>query len=73
MYRISINTRRNLAIVLASVAPALAFAQGDPFATAMTEITGKVETYGAALVGLAAVAVVFFVAIKYVKKISKAA
>ncbi len=45
----------------------------DPFEVAVTEVTGKVETYGAALVGVAAVAVVFFVAIKYVKKISKAA
>lgn len=45
----------------------------DPFDAAVTEVTTKVGTYGAALVGVAAAAVVFFVAIKYVKKISRAA
>lgn len=44
----------------------------DPFTTAMTEITGKVETYAGALVVLSAVAVVFMVAMKYVKKIPRA-
>lgn len=50
-----------------------AFAQTDPFTTATTQITEKINTYGAALVGIAAVGVVFWVGIKYVKKISGAA
>ena len=50
-----------------------AFAQSvDPFTAATTEITGKIETYGAALVGVAAVGVVFMVAMKYVKKLPRA-
>lgn len=51
-----------------------AFAQAaDPFTDAVTTITDKINTYGAALVGIAAVGVVFWVGIKYVKKISGAA
>ena len=51
-----------------------AFAQAaDPFTAAATTITDKINTYGAALVGIAAVGVVFWVGIKYVKKISGAA
>lgn len=51
-----------------------AFAQAaDPFSSAVTTITDKINTYGAALVGIAAVGVVFWVGIKYVKKISGAA
>ena len=64
------------AFLMASVAllSVPAFAQStDPFATAMTTVTGKVEDYAAALVGLAAVGVVFMIAIKYVKKIRGAA
>jgi len=50
-----------------------AFAQTtDPFEAAMTEATAKVGTYAAALVGLAAVGVVFMIAIKYVKRIPRA-
>lgn len=64
---------RNAGIVLASSLPVLAMAQTDPFTDAMSDVTTKVTSYGGALVGLAAVAVVFFVAIKYVKKITKAA
>lgn len=45
----------------------------DPFTSAVTTITDKINTYGAALVGIAAVGVVFWVGIKYVKKISGAA
>jgi len=45
----------------------------DPFSTAVTEVTGKISTYGAALVGLSAAGVVFMIAIKYVKKIRGAA
>ena len=51
-----------------------AFAQAaDPFSAAATTITEKINTYGVALVGIAAVGVVFWVGIKYVKKISGAA
>lgn len=58
----------------ASALPMLAHAQStDPFDTAVATITTKVGAYGAALVGLAAVGVVFYVAIKFVKKIPKAA
>lgn len=50
-----------------------AFAQVvDPFETAMTTATTKVTSYAGALVGLAAVAVIFMIAIKYVKKIPRA-
>lgn len=44
----------------------------DPFDTAMATATTKVGAYAAALVGLAAVAVVFMIAIKYVKRIPRA-
>ncbi|WP_038216666.1 hypothetical protein [Xenophilus azovorans] len=44
----------------------------DPFDAAVDTITTKVEAYGGALVGLAAVAVVFLVGVKYVKKIPRA-
>lgn len=53
--------------VLASATPA------DPFDSALANATDKVGDYGAALVGLAAVGVVFMIAIKYVKKIRGAA
>lgn len=57
----------------AGLASVGAFAQSpDPFDTAMATATAKVNSYAAALVGLAAVAVVFMIAIKYVKKIPKA-
>lgn len=50
-----------------------AFAQAtDPFDAALTNAQTKVEGYAAALVGLAAVAVVFMIAVKYVKKIPRA-
>lgn len=68
------NNLRNIVVGTASALGSVAaFAQGDPFTTAMTEVTGKVQGYGAALVGLAAVGVAFYVAIKFVKKIPKAA
>lgn len=52
----------------------VAFAQAtDPFDAAVDNITDKVETYGAALVGVAAVGVIFMVAMKYVKKLPRAA
>lgn len=49
------------------------FAQAiDPFDTAITTATTKVGAYAAALVGLSAVAVVFMIAMKYVKRIPRA-
>lgn len=63
-----------LSVAGMSLVPVLARAEGaDPFDAAITDITAKVTAYGGALVGVAAVAVAFFVAIKYVKKISRAA
>ena len=54
--------------------PSFAFAQAvDPFTTAVTDITAKIGTYGAALVGVSAVGVIFMVAMKYVKKLPRAA
>jgi len=44
----------------------------DPFDTALATATTKVGAYAAALVGLGAVAVVFMIALKYVKKIPRA-
>jgi outer membrane lipoprotein-sorting protein len=71
---------KNRAIALQAAAAVLllsatgAFAQAtDPFTTAMTEATSKVGTYAAALVGLSAVAVIFMIAMKYIKKIRGAA
>lgn len=61
------------AISTVLLAPAVVFASTtDPFTTAITDSTTKVGTYAAALVGLAAVAVGFMIAIKYVKKIVRA-
>lgn len=51
----------------------LAQAAADPFDAAILSITGKVGVYGAALVGLSAVGVLFMVAMKYVKRIPRAA
>lgn len=62
-----------LAASVLLVASVPAFAQTtDPFDTALTEATTKVGSYAAALVGLSAVAVVFMIAMKYVKKIPRA-
>ncbi len=64
--------RIGAAISSVALAPA-AFAQAaDPFDTALTTVTAKVTSYAGALVGLAAVAVVFMVAVKYVKKLPRA-
>lgn len=62
-------------VIAASVLPAFAFAQeaGDPFTAAITSATTSVSTYAAALVGLAAVSVIFMIGMKYVKKIRGAA
>lgn len=64
---------RAIGATLALAAPVAAFAQGDPFATALTDITAKVTTYGGGLIALAAVGVVFMVGVKYVKKLRGAA
>lgn len=62
-----------LALAVMLVVSAPAFAQTvDPFDTAMTEATTKVGAYAAALVGLSAVAVIFMIAMKYVKRIPRA-
>ena len=73
--RFVMNKIRNWgAATLATVVTSAAMAQAtDPFTTAVDEITTKVETYGLALVGLAAVGVVFMIAMKYVKKLRSAA
>lgn len=60
---------RELALVVGTSLPALAFAQGDPFATAAADVQEKITEYGGTLVAVAAVAIAFFVAIKYLKKI----
>lgn len=52
--------------------PAMA-QETDPFFTAANNTSAKVELYAAALVGITAVSVIFFVAMKYVKKIPRAA
>ena len=68
--------RIGAAVSAAVFLPAVAFAQStptDPFDTAMTAMTTKVGAYAAALVGLAAVSVGFMIAIKYVKKLPRAA
>jgi len=62
------------AVAIGAFVPMLASAQtADPFDTALSNATTKVTAYAGALVGLAAVAVVFMIAIKYVKRIPKAA
>lgn len=53
-----------------------AFAQSttgaDPFDTALATVTASTTKYASALVGVAAIAVVFMIAIKYVKKLPRA-
>jgi hypothetical protein len=62
------------ALVLGSIAASPAFAAADAaFTTAMTSTMADIATYGAALVGAAAVGVGFMIAMKYVKKIPRAA
>lgn len=70
----SFVSAKSAAVGAALVLPAMAFAQAaDPFTSAADDIKAKVATYGAELVVVAAVGVVFMVAIKYVKKIARAA
>jgi len=69
----NIISGRSALVALAATAPVLSFAQAtDPFDTALATATTKVTSYAGALVGLAAVSVVFMIAIKYVKKLPKA-
>lgn len=64
---------KSLALAVALFVSSPVFAQTvDPFDTAMTEATTKVGAYAAALVGLSAVAVIFMIAMKYVKRIPRA-
>lgn len=66
--------RKGTAAVTTALLSAAAFAQtADPVVTAMTDISGKVSTYAAALVGVAIVGVGFMVGIKYIKKARGAA
>lgn len=68
------SIRARLALVPVSLFCAVAaHAQSvDPFTTALEDATEKVGSYAAALVGLSAVAVVFMIAMKYVKRIPRA-
>lgn len=54
------------------VASAAAMADTTAFTSAVTSATSDIGTYGAALVGVAAVGVGFSIGIKYVKKIHRA-
>lgn len=57
-----------------ALGPVAAFAQASSaFTDAVSSASADIATYGAALVGVSAVGVVFMVAIKYVKKIRGAA
>lgn len=62
-----------MSIIVAGFLPS-AFAQsaGDPFDIAVAATSTKIASYGGALVGVAAVGVIFMVAMKYVKKIPRA-
>lgn len=71
-----LHTIRKIALPVVLVAgPVAAFAQDSSaaFNSAIQSASADIATYGAALVGVAAVGVVFMVAIKYVKKIRGAA
>lgn len=59
------------AAAISGLFTAAAYAQSDPFATTVSEVKTKIGEYGAALVGVAAVGVIFSIAIKYVKKIPR--
>ena len=68
------NAARISSVVSTAFLAPLAFAQAatDPFDTALATVTAKVTSYAGALVGVAAIAVVFMVAVKYVKKLPRA-
>lgn len=64
------------AIATTAMLSCAAFAQTtggtDPFDTALSQVTTSTTKYASALVGVAAIAVVFMIAIKYVKKLPRA-
>ena len=68
------KTVRAAALVSGAMLSGAVFAQSvtDPFEAALSTVTTKVTSYAGSLVGLAAVAVVFMVAIKYVKQLPQA-
>lgn len=72
--QLALNNAARAVVVVGTLPVALAArAQStDPFDTAVADVGTKVASYGAALVGVAAASVAFWVAIKYVKKIPRA-
>lgn len=60
------------ALALTAVAGVATAAPTSPFDTVVASATDAVGDYGAALVALSGVAVLFWIAIKYVKKITGA-
>lgn len=64
---------KKLALALVPFAAVPAFAQDAAFTAAVTDLTADVTSYGGSLVAIAAVGVVFMIAVKYVKKIRGAA
>lgn len=70
--RLGGNAYLKAGIAGASLVPFVAHADADPFTDAMSSATTKVGTYAAAMVGLAAISVGFWIAVKYVKKITSA-
>lgn len=66
--------RDTIALAVLSACTTIAMATpADPFDTALANVSEKVADYAAALVTVAAISVVFMVAVKYVKKIRGAA
>jgi choline-glycine betaine transporter len=62
-----------VAAVSAAALPVAVFATpADPFTTVMADATTRVNTYAAALVTIGGVAVLFMIALKYIKKIPRA-
>lgn len=67
------NLKNRVAVVTMGLLASATALAADPVADAATDATTKVGTYGALLVGVAAVGVGFSIGIKYVKKIARAA
>lgn len=65
--------RAGAAVTLGLGAVAANAQTADPFDAVVTEMTTKVEGYGGKLVIFCGVAVVFLIAMKYIRKIPKAA
>lgn len=75
MFNIKAKYAAIAAIVVTPLLYVSAFAQSvaaDPFDTALATVTTSTTKYASALVGVAAIAVVFMIAIKYVKKLPRA-